>query len=97
MGDLQTKLGWYLKYFTDTAIRKRHCHMCQEEIQPTERHLAFQYKGKMWQGRRNVCVLCVEDILKNLKSQFNRNKASLYPNYKLYKKDKMLNRLIEEL
>ena len=93
----ETKRAWYMKYFTDTAIRKRHCHMCQEEIQAKEKHLAFQYKGKMWNGRRNICVLCVEDLFNSLKSQFKRNKTALYPNYKLYKKDRVLNRIIEEL
>jgi len=59
----------YVKmHLTETARRKRTCHICKGSIKKNERHLAFyRHTYSFWAPRTNICVFCLEDLTKVMK------------------------------
>ena len=59
---------WAATQLIERAIRQRHCHLCKCNILPGEAHLALRTKTHYsWSFRQNMCVFCLESIVRSLK------------------------------
>jgi len=78
--------------YIERPKRTRTCHWCSFSITPDETHHAVYRKSiwGFWSIRENVCVFCLEEHIRNLKSNF---KIPI----KKRKQERNLERLIKEL
>tara|TARA_Y100000034_G_scaffold96491_1_gene117523 strand:+ start:7980 stop:8297 length:318 start_codon:yes stop_codon:yes gene_type:complete len=61
----------FFNWLTSKAIKKRTCHCCGLKIHRNEKHLAIHMPcpSVPWaRWRQNICLFCLEDILKLCKS-----------------------------
>ena len=57
------------KSHVDTAKNTRTCHMCRCKIRKHDKHFAVHNSSKynFWMRRTNVCFICLELILQEIK------------------------------
>ena len=82
---------WEATQLIERAIRQRRCHLCKCNILPGEAHLALRTKTHFtWTFRQNMCVFCLESIVRSLKRSI---KGSILGRKKVRKLEMLLDEL----